>query len=266
MIGGAGLLTWLSIREDSRNPEFAAAAAAAERDAKRVVELAQSPRGIPREGAVELLRNDPFTQGPKLFAQHCASCHRHGGHDGLGGQPKDAQSAADLKGFASREWLADLLDAQHFTSSKYFGGTKFADGKMARFLKKDVAGFAEAERDSLRLAILALSAEAALPAQRAADERDAANIALGREHVKSDALRCTECHTFRGAGEDPTGPDLTGYGSRNWLVKFIGNPAHERFYGKRNDRMPAYLNDGVIDERSIALIADWLRGEWYVAP
>ena len=53
---------------------------------------------------------------------------------------------------------------------------------------------------------------------------------------------------------------------RDWMVQFIGNPAHERFYGKRNDRMPAYLGDGVLDERSIALIADWLRGDWYVAP
>jgi ubiquinol-cytochrome c reductase cytochrome b subunit len=265
MIAGAGLLTWLSFSEDRRNPEFLAAAAAADRDAKRVVELAQSPRGIPREGAVELLRNDPLTQGPKLFAQHCASCHRHGAHDGLGGQPKDAQTAADLKGFASREWLTELLDAQHFTSAKFFGGTKFADGKMARFLKKDVAAFEDAERESLRLAILALSAEAALPAQRAVDERDAAAIALGRERINSAALRCTECHTFRGAGEDPTGPELTGYGSRDWLLRFISNPAHERFYGKRNDRMPAYLGDGVLDERSIGLIADWLRGDWYGA-
>jgi ubiquinol-cytochrome c reductase cytochrome b subunit len=266
LIAGAALLTVLSLREDRRNPEFLAATAATERDARRAVELAQSPRGIPREGAVELLRNDPLTQGPKLFAQHCASCHRHGGPDGLGGPPRDPQTAPDLQGFASREWLTELLDAQHFTSAKFFGGTKFADGKMARFLKRDVAAFEPAEREALRLAILALSAEAALPGQRDADRRDADAIARGREHLKSATLRCTECHTYHGAGEDPTGPDLTGYGSREWLVRFISNPAHERFYGRRNDRMPAYLDDGVLDERAIGLMADWLRGDWYAAP
>ena len=34
-------------------------------------------------------------------------------------------------------------------------------------------------------------------------------------------------------------PELTGFGSRAGLIDFISNPAHERFYGDRNDRMPA---------------------------
>ena len=40
----------------------------------RVVALAKSPSGIPPTGAVTLLRNDPLTQGPKIFAKNCASC------------------------------------------------------------------------------------------------------------------------------------------------------------------------------------------------
>ena len=36
----------------------------------RVNELATSPAGIPTGGAVTLLRNDPLTQGPKLFARN----------------------------------------------------------------------------------------------------------------------------------------------------------------------------------------------------
>jgi hypothetical protein len=43
----------------------------------------------------------------------------------------------------------------------------------------------------------------------------------------------------------------------------ITNPKHERFYGKRNDRMPAFGADMILDAHAIGLLADWLRGEWY---
>jgi ubiquinol-cytochrome c reductase cytochrome b subunit len=112
------------VRADRANPNYAAAVATAKRDAERVVVLARSSTGIPVTGAVTLLRNDPLTQGPKLFAKNCASCHRYDGHDGLGGQPKDELSASDLKGFASRAWLAGLLDPARIDSPHYFGGSK----------------------------------------------------------------------------------------------------------------------------------------------
>ncbi len=62
------------------------------------------------------------------------------------------------------------------------------------------------------------------------------------------------------------GPDLTGFGSRQWLTAFISNPKHESFYGAHNDRMPAFGADGRLTADEIGLIADWLRGDWYVAP
>ncbi|HXG49051.1 MAG TPA: cytochrome b N-terminal domain-containing protein, partial [Methylomirabilota bacterium] len=264
LLGGVGLLTWLALHEDRNNPDYIAGLKAAERDAARVIELARSPRGIPPAGAVTLLREDPLTQGPKLFARNCASCHRYDGHDGTGRIPRDPQSAPDLKGFATREWLAGLLDPAHVSRSNYFGGTRFADGKMARFVKRDVAGFDAEQKAQLHKVVLALSAEAGLKSQRAADARDAAAIAEGRELLRNDTMRCTECHQFHKPDEDATAPDLTGYGSREWLLGIVRNPTHERFYGRRNDRMPAFGTDGILDERSLELITDWLRGEWYV--
>ena len=56
--------------------------------------------------------------------------------------------------------------------------------------------------------------------------------------------------------------DLTGYGSHDWLMGIVTNPKHERFYGKRNDRMYAFGADGILGVQSIGLIVDWLRGEW----
>jgi ubiquinol-cytochrome c reductase cytochrome b subunit len=223
--------------------------------------LAQA--GIPVEGAVSLLRNDPLTQGPKLFARNCASCHRFDGHDGTGLVPKDAQAASDLKGFGSREWLTGLLDPKRISSTQYFGATKFADGKMARFVHRDVAKYTGEETEKLRKVILAVSAEAKLPAQRASDAQDAAGINEGRALLTSNQVRCTECHQFQKRDEDATAPDLTGYGSREWLTAFVSDPAHERFYGKRNDRMPSFGKDQSLREHSIKLIVDWLRGEWY---
>jgi ubiquinol-cytochrome c reductase cytochrome b subunit len=258
---GVALLTFLAIGDDRRNEGYVAAVKNAHRDAQRVKFLAAA-HGIPTSGAVTLLREDPYTQGPKLFARNCASCHRHDGHDGLGVPPKDPQSAPDLKGFASREWLEGLINPSKIASSNYFGGTKFAGGKMVRFVKKDVAAYTPEQKGQLQKVIIALSAEAKLRSQSAADAKDASEIAAGRELLKGD-INCTECHAFGKPDEDATGPDLTGYGSREWLISFISNPAHSKFYGKRNDRMPRFAEEKILDAKAIGLLADWLRGDWY---
>ena len=262
LIAGAGLLTYLAVAEDRHNTTYQAAAKAAEREAQRVRLLAQSPAGIPPSGAVTLLHTDPLTQGPKFFAQHCAHCHRFDGHDGAGKILKDPQSASDLKSFASREWITGLLDPDRISATNYFGATKHRDGKMAKFVKKDVANYTPEQKEKLRKVIMAVSAEAQLKSQLAADQRDAAIIEEGRALIEAE-MKCRDCHQFRKKDEDATAPDLTGYGSREWLVSFISNPAHPAFYGERNDRMPAFGSKGILDSTQIGLIADWLRGAWY---
>ena len=263
LLAGVIFLTFLAMTKDKRDPAYKIAVEEARREADRVKALARSPLGIPREGAVTLLRNDPLTQGPKLFAKNCAGCHRYDGRDGMGNSLKESPSASDLKGFASRAWLAGLLDPQRIDSPHYFGATKFKDGKMAKFVKKDVAGFSDEQKAQLNKIIAALSAEAELKSQRDVDRRDAALIAEGKTLIAGDSMRCSECHQFHKPDEDASAPDLTGFGSRDWLMNFIANPAHARFYGKRNDRMPAFGSDKVLDDHAIGLIADWLRGDWY---
>lgn len=264
MMAGVAALTFLAVKADRSNPDYVAAVRAAERDAHRAVVLAKSPDGIPPTGAVTLLRNDAYTQGPKLFAKNCASCHRYDGHDGLGGQPKDAPSAADLKGFASREWLAGLMDPAKIATPHYFGGSKLKDGKMVKFVREDVAGFDDTAKKELQNAIIALSAEARLKSQIEKDKRDEGLIAQGTKALIGVTLSCMDCHKFHEEGEElGTAPDLTAYGSREWLIAFIANPEHERFYGSRNDRMPAYGEEKQLTPLEIGLVADWLRGEWF---
>ena len=137
---------------------------------------------------------------------------------------------------------------------------------MVRFVKRDIAGFSPEENAQLQKVIAAVSAEAGLKGQRAMDQADAAIIAEGRTLAAGDTMRCTECHQFRKTDEDASAPDLTGYGSREWLIGIINDPTHDRFYSKRNDRMPGFAKEQILDVHSIQLIADWLRGEWYEAP
>jgi ubiquinol-cytochrome c reductase cytochrome b subunit len=305
LLAGAGLLTWQAVKQDRRDPDYRLAVKSAEAEAERVKQLAEL-RGIPVSGAASLLRDDPFIQGPKLFARNCASCHRFGGHDGTGKIPseiyvvkpgetlaqiaqaknlspqeiigfnalKDSRvfpnqtlkipmqpSASDLKGFASRQWLTGLIDPAGIERPEYFGNSRLREGKMVKFVKKDVANFSGEQKENLKKVIAALSAEAQLPSQRA-DAAGTPMITQGKTLLMSQDMRCTECHQFHKADEDATAPDLTGYGSRDWLIGLISNPEHPRYYGKRNDRMQKFGADKILNPQAIGLIADWLRGDW----
>jgi len=231
----------------------------AERDAERARELAGSRVRIPVEGAAWLLRNDP----QQLFTEHCASCHHHVDAEGKGialGTP----TAPNLYGFASREWISKLLDADHIGGPQYFGNTTHRKGEMIRFIKgDDWAGLDAETREDV---VIALSSQAKLESQQAADQRDAERIARGLDVLRDESM-CGQCHTFEDL-EVGGAPDLTRYGSREWMASFIANPADFRFYADNNDRMPEFCKAPILAEgnlltpRQIVFIVDWLRGEW----
>lgn len=259
MLVGAGLLTWQAKAQDSADVEYQAARRVSEADAERAVVLANA--GVPITGALSLMRSDALTQGPRIFANNCASCHRYNGHDGLGNPlPEDSISASDLAGFATREWLTGFLDADSVRSPRYWGGTMHVDGDMVYWLDEHIPE-TEEEISSRRLAVLALSAEAKLPGQAELDVRDRELIAAGRAYISDTLSGCAECHTYYDVGYD--GPDLTGYGSAEWLRAFVHDPADPRFFWDNNDRMPSYGKEKSLSEKEIGLVVDWLRGEWY---
>jgi ubiquinol-cytochrome c reductase cytochrome b subunit len=262
LLGGAIWLTLTAKNNDARNAGYQTAAKEAQIKAARAIELASGPKGIPAQGALQLLHQDPKTQGPQLFATHCSSCHRYDGHDGLGAIPADAPSAPDLKGFASRQWLTEFLNPDHIATERYFGGTAFADGDMVKYVTDDVAEFDADKKDALAAVVRILSAEAQLPSQKNPETTETPLSDEDRDELFYD-VGCTECHEFHFEDEDMDGPDLTGYGSRGWMIEFISNPAHARFYKSNNDRMPSFREEGILDEKAIGLLADWLRGDWY---
>ena len=261
-IGGFVVLTSLAFFKDAKNEDYHAEVAAAHREAERVVELIEANGGIPPAGVLELVYADPLTQGPKLYAQNCASCHAYGGHDGKGGALDDEPSAPDLEGLGSQQWIEGLLTLEKYQSAHYFGNTEFKDGKMAEALED-----LDLEAADISILAAALSSEAGLRSNAPADPEQ---LKEGFALMGEDEFACTDCHKIRGEGSKK-GPDLTGYMSREWLIDFIGNPEHERFYGEDNDRMPNFLDaqgkdgevkPGKLDAAGVGLIVDWLRGVW----
>jgi ubiquinol-cytochrome c reductase cytochrome b subunit len=134
---------------------------------------------------------------------------------------------------------------------------------MVEFVKDEI-GKADADgKKEIEKIVMALSAEAQLRKQVEEDRKDASRIAEGRKLIaQSENFECTQCHKWHGAGKTKA-PDLTGYGSRQWMIEFVSNPSHKRFYGEKNDRMPLFGEKQLLTEQQIGMVVDWLRGEWY---
>lgn len=259
LIAGSIALTLLAFAEDRANLRHAAAIEEAGWQADRVLSIVED-QGIPPAGAVTLLRKDPENRGRNLFAAHCASCHRYNGHDGRGYPVMDEQSAPELAGFASVEWITKLLTHKHYISAEYFGGTAFKDGTMAR---KVLAKYTPEETALLPDIARLLSDMAELPYQEALDDEERDELLAlfyNDDSVFQDGLACIECHDID-SEEEGHAPDLTGYGSNEWTVAFIINPEEERFYGDENDRMPCYGRDAKLTDEEIQILSNWIRAK-----
>ncbi|MGQ9575669.1 MAG: c-type cytochrome [Thermoguttaceae bacterium] len=266
LVLGLASFTYQSYVHDAANPDYRAALKAGEEEAQRVRELIRRLGGIPPGGALSLLRNDPMTQGPRLFSQQCAVCH---GATVLGaGAASQELSAPNLFQFPRGEWIAGLLDPNQIATAKYFGNTRFAAGVMVRYVQ---GPFCRLKAEDQQAIIAALSAEAGLYPQAAEDPQQKALVEKGQKLIASSE-HCARCHRFYQAGRLGNAPDLTGYGSREWVLGILADPAHPSLYGLRNDRMPAYVQLPARPEANrllpeqIGLIADWLRGDYYQAP
>ncbi len=279
-------LTYTGICSDRLDEKFARSRRDDLNYAGRAAWLA-GQQGVPPEGPTTLLRNDPKTMGPLLFAANCASCHRWNGHDGTGrevvelvegGEKSAAPTASDLYKFASREWVAGFLSHPH--DDKFFGAVGKLEGGSA-IHDGDMAAWAEANLEPngpiTPKHVEAVSALLARESGRrdlvaATDEEIQLGIAIfsgtGLKDSEGKPLEfegyCAQCHALKAADPNAEGggaaPDLNGYGSQQWLVDFLRQPGGERFYGDKNI-MPAF-DPTQLSETDIKLLVDWMRGEW----
>ena len=291
-----GVLTMMAFYEDGRDVDHQAAIREAHRDAERIKELASGPNKIPVSGAVTLLREDPFTQGPRLFAKHCKSCHRFNGHDGRGRlvyasgadggeQVRAAATAVDLGGFGSAAWMrAVVVDyPNHFSALKNAEWFKSANGEEV--LNPDESEMADWSGDAEALASKENKANvdalvAFLVAQAGHNtrsgvrvEQDKAKLERGRAlAVEGDwagainGTSCADCHStigesFTEIGDDDAEgyPNLSGYGSSAWLKSFLSDPGAAQHYGEKN-QMPAYAER--MTPAELDLLIRWLTGDY----
>ena len=62
-------------------------------------------------------------------------------------------------------------------------------------------------------------------------------LLAGRSGISLIEQNCARgCHKFGEHGQLGLAPDLTGYGSYEWMMGFVSDPTHERFYRQENDR------------------------------
>jgi ubiquinol-cytochrome c reductase cytochrome b subunit len=250
-----GYLTFQSYQADAHDPDYQAAVADGRQLAARTVELA-GEQGVPASGALTLLMHDPQTQGPKIFQQHCAACHPYSDPGGLQVAP-DEPSAMDLFDFASADWIRGLLDPEQVAGPKYFGNNEnFAEGDMVYYVQGDLPGYVEdLGQEKLDVLIEGLAAEARKDKPSEPEEAVVAAI---------EEFGCADCHKFYDSGDLGYGPDLTGYGSRDWLIGIISDPEGERFYPDSNDNMPAYHGEpeepdqNLLSRKQVEMIADFI--------
>jgi ubiquinol-cytochrome c reductase cytochrome b subunit len=255
---GAGVLTYLAINEDQGDLNYRNAVWAAGQAADVAHERAA--RGIPPQGAGRMLRADARAQALKVITGQCLTCHAYTNSEGHGFRPEKT-SAPNLYGFASREWIAGLLDPEKIVGEHYFGNTnvKETSGGMAEWVKDNVPNIKPEDKAAI---VAALSAQAKLKSQAALDQKDTELIARGRELMVGE-VACTDCHRIdEENGDLGAAPDLMSYGSQEWLEGMIADPNHEQFYLHlgEDQKMPAF--ESRLSKEVIAEIAAWLRGEW----
>jgi len=227
LVGAAALTGW-AVFEDRNKPDYRNAVWVAHREAE--LADAKAAEGIPPEGMRARLRRDPQAIALQVLVNDCFKCHKYQSPTGEGYIVKDS-TAPNLYGFGTARWAAGILNAQEIVSEHYFGNTPLAKGEMAGFMKDPERGGAIPAEEIAKLAD-ALAAEAD-------DERRS----LGKDERLNLFAKhgCVECHTYNGEGGG-LAPKLDGWGSTDWLIGMISNPAADGFYAHQgNDQlMPAF--------------------------
>jgi quinol-cytochrome oxidoreductase complex cytochrome b subunit/mono/diheme cytochrome c family protein len=233
----------------------------AEENAVRVVQIARD--GLPDGGGALLLRRDPLTAGKKLFVLHCGGCHSFDGVSETG-----PFEASDLTQFGTNDWIRPMLENP--ADPRFFGRTKLLgmkgwSSKHHDFRKAllDEIGDLDGKNDAKsreeraeaqktlayydawvdRVAGWLATHPTGKPKEdpKTPDDKKFADGYAAFFDKKIKQGRCSSCHTFAGDGGSE-GPDLTGYGSADWIRLMIVAPAHPMRHGAKNN-MTAFRND-----------------------
>ncbi len=289
---GAGSLTGYALYEDwfqddADSRDFRAAVDQAHLDGARTVELAQSPTGIPADGAISLLRNDPLTQGSQMFKTYCLDCHQSAGM--ISASKSQGPQLVDLLhrenvNFGSRDWIKSvLLDFEgHFASLKNIteanGMSPERAASAAAILSGSMKDWSATNapllKDPANAADFAALVEFlyaqgdradALPDDDAKVQRGSEIFANGKLTQGEFDSACLSCHSMKSL-EAPEAsanfPILTGYAGKEWLKQFISDPqAHYAGGDSGNNVMPGFKDQ--LTAKELDLLVRFLTGDYY---
>jgi ubiquinol-cytochrome c reductase cytochrome b subunit len=243
----AGGLTVMSLAADASDEAFQKSRKVASQRAEVAAVLFL--KGVPPEGPLAMLRNDPELRGQALFAQSCASCHRL---DDLA--PADGKTTApDLTGFGTKSWVLGLLADPD--SDRWFGHTAFK-GQMPSLV------YPPADPDAAKaFKPMAAEDQEAVATFLAAEAKGSGKGMPGEKLVSQ---RCTGCHRLDGKtdDDDSLAPELRGWGSVAWIEAQIENPGSGKTYPKGamaedlKGHMPAFAEKISPADRKI--LAAWV--------
>ena len=244
----AAALTAKSMRDDAGDEAFQRSRKVATARAARAAALFKE--GVPPEGPLAMMRTDPETRGPELFATHCASCHKLNDL----APPEGKLTAPDLTGFGGRAWVLRVLDNPD--AEAMFGHTPFKE-QMPSMTRPP----ADPEAAKVFTAMTQADQDAVAAFLEAQARGEKAEGAPGEKIVKQ---RCTSCHRLDGKtdDEDSLAPELRGWASQAWIEAQIENPASGKTFpkklaeGDQKGLMPAYADKLSAADRK--LLAVWL--------
>lgn len=223
------------LRRSQGRRDFVRALGVAGRERARAHDLAR--RGVPPDGPLQMMRNDPARRPQSLYTQYCGGCHALAGLSAGGRAPR-------LDGFGSRGW------ARAFTvwpnHPELMGTTDITDmpGQSRRLGEDGLAAVSE------WLHTRGLDGA----------EDGTVNPALVAQGQTIYRERCTRCH--RGEGDttetplaDRDAPDLDEWGAREWIRAQILRPGWHHLYGARN-QMPAFR--GRLSDEELLVLVDFV--------
>ena len=302
MLGVIGTLTGIAYYEDwyedsEPGREFREAVAVAHRDGERTVELAMSETGIPPEGAITLLTNDPLTQGPQIFTQYCLDCHQPEDRLESFENPPQAPGLADPLvrneiQFGSREWIRNVLTdfGGHFAALSNIEGERaeaaqyILEGSMKDWSDSNAETLQNPQNEADYNALVEfLYAQSQRPDALQPDDpivQRGKEIFVSGEMMVDSIDACADCHSMHALtviGEDddreivfedePLSEDLqpilTGYGGSKWLKEFIADPQTHYAGEYGNNAMPGFATQ--LSEHQLEMVARWLARDYHGA-
>jgi ubiquinol-cytochrome c reductase cytochrome b subunit len=242
------LLGFVAALADADDPGYARARAVADTRAARAAELFR--KGVPPEGPLAMMRRDPETRGPELFAERCAACHALGDEKAKG----DNVAGPDLTGFGARAWVLGVLDDPD--AAHRFGKTPFK-GMMPSMTRPPE----DPEAAKVWTPLLPPDREAI------ATFLEAEARGQGGRGMPGEALvrrRCTGCHRLDGKTDDDSSlaPELRGWASARWIEAQIEDPGSGKAYpaGATAKALAGHMPGfgEVMPEADRKLLAAWL--------